>query len=140
MRIEINRDIELEKRTGGVVSVDGKFFGYSCEDDVREVPGMDVSVWKKEGITAIPRGTYEIVLEDSPKYGPGCPTVKDVPGFKYIRIHSGNTEADTKGCILIGYKRNEDGTIYESRPAIAKLKSIIQVEISVGHQVWLNIG
>lgn len=132
MYLKVSRDLKLEDRTGGVLYVDEDFFGYTCEDTVRDS--------KITGKTAIPAGTYDVVLEDSPKYGKDCPTIKDVPGFTYIRIHSGNTEEDTEGCLLVGYKQYANGTIAESRPAIAKLKAMIQAEIKSGGEVQLSIG
>ena len=57
---------------------------------------------KKAGRTAIPEGRYPLVVAYSPKFRRWLPTLVGVPGFKGIRIHTGNTENDTRGCILVG--------------------------------------
>lgn len=140
MDVKLNRDLDLPTRTGGKVFINGEFFCYSCEDDVREVPGMSVEDWKVVGKTAIPVGRYRLTLENSPKFGPDCPTVNDVPGFKYIRIHSGNNENDTEGCLLFGYGRNTDGTINSSRLAITEFKRRMKEAVQKNEEVWLEIS
>jgi hypothetical protein len=67
------------------------------EDEVREVPGVPVEQWKIHGVTAIPAGVYRVVTEDSQRFGPDTLTLANVPGYKYIRIHGGNTAATRKG-------------------------------------------
>lgn len=54
------------------------------------------------GSTAVPAGLYPLLLTQSPKFGRLLPLLKDVPGMTGIRIHRGNTVADTRGCILPG--------------------------------------
>ena len=49
----------------------------------------------------------------------------NVPGFAGIRIHSGNTEKDSLGCILVG-KNKAVGKVLESRDTYSKLFSILQ--------------
>ena len=47
-------------------------------------------------------------------------------GYTAIRIHGGNDEGDTSGCLLLGVHRNlEDGTIWGSTPALAKMDAHI---------------
>lgn len=86
---------------------------------------------KVAGKTAIPRGRYEVVLNNySPKFGNkepykslcgGCvPLIANVPNFSGVRIHIGNTEGDTDGCLLVG-KNTVKGKVTESRNTFISL-------------------
>lgn len=55
-----------------------------------------------KGKTAVPAGVYDLALTRSPKFGRLLPILIDVPGMTGVRIHRGNTAADTSGCILPG--------------------------------------
>lgn len=98
----LQRDTDV---TIGALSVDGDFECWVCEDPVREVPGQPVSAWKIKGQTAIPAGTYRIDITRSARFGVDLPLLLAVPGFDGIRIHPGNTAADTEGCLLPGAMR-----------------------------------
>jgi hypothetical protein len=82
---------------------------YTLEDPVREVPGQPVTNWKVPGQTAIPRGTYGLTVTRSVRFSAKAghdvflPLLADVPGFSGVRIHGGNTAADTEGCILAAH-------------------------------------
>ena len=89
-------------------------------------------MWKIPKQTAIPEVYTELCFEDSPKFGPNTLTLKNVPGFDKIRIHSGNTQHDTDGCIIVGYKINDQGVII---PGTTK-----QCLIDLKHQVRKAIG
>ena len=106
-----------------------EFLCFVLEDIVREVEGEPVERWKVQNETAIPYGTYRLSFENSPKFGKDTLTLHDVPGFKNIRIHSGNTSKDTEGCLIVG-SRLDDKTqvIYpgSSRGALLELKGVVQ--------------
>ena len=58
-------------------------------------------VENQPNVSAIPAGSYQCELIDSPSKGKVY-TVRNVPGRTNILIHGGNTEVDTHGCILLG--------------------------------------
>ena len=131
--------------TIGQLYVNDNFFCFTLEDVVRERSGEPVERWKIDGETAIPYGIYKVVFEWSNKFGPDTLTLKNVPGFKYIRMHSGNTPADTEGCIIVGYKLTDKGMIVpgSTKPALRDLKvacqDLITIEITQSpYPYWIG--
>lgn len=76
-----------------------------------------------EGKGPIPAGTYRVRLTYSGRFQCLLPEVLGVPGFTGIRIHAGNTKADTEGCILVGKYQSGEGEIADSRVALGGLLS-----------------
>ncbi|MEJ7823497.1 MAG: DUF5675 family protein [Chitinophagaceae bacterium] len=118
--------IKLERFEKTNYSTMGKLFMptgemfFTCEDTDR---GLDKSmplktIWEKKvkGKTAIPTGTYEIIVSYSNKFKKYLPLLLNVPGYQGIRIHPGNTHADTEGCILPGISKLGD-SIRQSKTA-----------------------
>lgn len=116
---------------------------YSLEDTVREIPGHPVSEWKIPGKTAIPSGIYRLRWTMSQRFGREMLLLENVPGFAGIRIHSGNTEADTEGCILLGmgpvFDGNNHCTIVGSREAVRAFESEVVPLIQSGKEVFLEV-
>jgi len=140
MKITLNRALSRAGATIGKLSIDGIFACYALEDQVREVPGQPVESWKVHGATAIPAGTYRVTLEHSSRFGPDTLTINNVPGFQYIRMHAGNTAADTEGCPLLGMQATEASLIGgTSRPAVALVKGEVQRAIARGELVTIEI-
>ncbi len=123
MELLIRRTDYSEESTIGELSVDSQFECYTLEDKVRPV--------KIAGKTAIPAGRYEIVINQSQRFGRLLPLFLNVPNFEGVRIHPGNTAADTEGCILVG-RTKKDNSIGESRLAFdalfQKMKAASEVE------------
>jgi Family of unknown function (DUF5675) len=117
MFLEVRRTIKTPEATIGTFWINGIQKYWTCEDVVREVAGEPVEQWKIAGKTAIPVGTYPVVISWSNRFQRDMPEIKDVPGFLGIRIHCGNTSADTEGCILIG-AGHINGSIINSRLAM----------------------
>ena len=77
--------------------------------------------------SAVPEGTYPVVVTKSWKFGKYLPLLVGVPGFEGIRIHSGNTSKDTDGCILVG-QNLEKGKVLMSRITLERLMKLIENE------------
>ena len=91
---------------------------------------------------AIPEGRYAVVITWSPKFKMWLPVLLGGPDFNHlfkgIRIHMGNTAADTAGCILVG--RNQlVGQLLESRKWLYELKQLIVAAKARNEPVWLTI-
>jgi hypothetical protein len=79
---------------------------------------------KKYGLTAIPYGTYNVILSMSNRFKRVLPLLLYVPEFSGIRIHSGNTADDSLGCILVG-ENKQVGKVLNSRKTENKLMQIL---------------
>lgn len=141
MRLLVERERSSRGATVGKMLVDGEIgiLAWTLEDEVRERPDRPVAEWKVPGKTAIPAGTYRVVVTMSARFGRRMPLLLDVPGFEGIRIHSGNTEADTEGCLLVGLGREGQALLY-SRAAFAKVYARIEEELLAGHEVTISLA
>jgi hypothetical protein len=102
LRLVVKRKWFSEDTTMGELYVNGDFECFTLEDRTRP----DGEKVPKQ--TSIPYGTYKVVVDFSPKFQRNMPHVLDVPMFEGIRIHSGNTDEDTEGCILVGKVKGPD--------------------------------
>ena len=108
MKLKVIRFSSQSDSTSGLlfdVTNETKFLCYTLEDERREEKVM--------GETRIPAGVYSILLRKeggfhgryTKKYGDmhkGMLHVQDVPNFKWILIHTGNTDEHTAGCLILG--------------------------------------
>lgn len=112
MKLLLRREPSTARSTFGVLFVDNIRECFTLEDVVRPA--------KIKGQTAIPAGTYEIILNWSLRFQRMLPLLLNVPGFEGVRIHPGNTDADTEGCVLVGVARGRD-RLERSRDAFNRL-------------------
>jgi hypothetical protein len=118
MKIEVHRKYRKDGYTIGLLYINGKFLCNTLEDTDRGLTSImskeQIAAIKIKGKTAIPTGTYPVIMSYSPRFGKQMPLLCGVKGFEGIRIHSGNTAKDTEGCILCG-KNTEVGKVTSSK-------------------------
>ena len=115
MELKIERKWKKADYCIGVLYINNVRFCETLEDRDRglnfSMPVGIINQKKIYGQTAIPTGTYTVVLSYSPKfanktwgkkYGGLVPEIKDVKGYSGVRIHPGNSASDVEGCIAIG--------------------------------------
>jgi hypothetical protein len=136
MEIQVVRFSKTPEATLGRLSVDGRFACYTLEDVVR--PRGAPKVW---GQTAIPAGLYTVALTYSTRFHEVMPQLLDVPNYEGIRIHAGNTAADTAGCLLTGTAVAPNGRrVFNSWRAYHALLLQIEAAVGRGEAVRLGIG
>ena len=114
MLIEVKRFEFKDTYTVGKMYIDNIYECYTLEDVVRT--GAKVN-----GQTAIPTGTYNVIINHSNRFNRDLPLLENVPNFTGVRIHSGNTSANTEGCILVGTTWSGKDFIGNSKVAFNKL-------------------
>jgi hypothetical protein len=132
MNLKLIRRWFSDKATVGELYVNDEWECFPLEDRWR---GSEPKV---AGSTCIPEGTYKVVIDMSARFKRMMPRLLRVPGFEGIRIHSGNTDHDTEGCILVGMFKRED-FVGDSRTAFALIFSLINSALRVGQEVTIEI-
>lgn len=136
MKLTVKRNKFTDDYTIGQMFIDGEYFCDTLEDKVRELTCEKDKVY---GRTAIPSGTYPVIIDYSSHFKRPLPHILDVPYFSGIRIHSGNESGDTRGCILVGsYYRG--GYISNSKESLDKLITRLSQCINGGGNVTITIS
>ena len=134
-KIKIIRDTFSDESTIGKLYIDGEYFCETLEDKDRFLEAGGVKIYGK---TCIPRGTYQLAITMSNRFKKELPLLLNVPQFEGIRIHAGNTAADTDGCILLGRTRRNN-FVENSRDAvnefIEKLAKMLEDD-----EVWVEVA
>lgn len=113
-----------ENKTPGKLYIYDHYYCDTLEDQDRE---LELYPEKKVyAETAIPRGTYPLVLTFSVRFQQWMPEVLNVKGFSGVRLHSGNNKEDTEGCILVGRTQENGDLAYGSRKVYENLYNIIK--------------
>tara|TARA_Y100000310_G_C20532308_1_gene739109 strand:+ start:508 stop:999 length:492 start_codon:yes stop_codon:yes gene_type:complete len=127
----------LYKRVNGYKCYYKQFLCYTIEDEKRAV--------KVHGETRIPNGTYRLALRTeggfharyTERFGTdfhkGMIQLMNVHNFENILIHTGNTDEDTAGCILVGDKSvqniTREGAVESSTDAYKRIYPDIAMSI-----------
>ena len=147
MKLDVIRTQFGKDATNGMLFLDGIFECFTLEDEVR----LDKKVMSE---TAIPLGEYEIKLRTeggfhskyTARYGDmhkGMLWLQDVPNFKWILIHVGNTDESTAGCLLLGetqqdLDKGKDGVIGGSGDAYKNMYPKVAEAILSGEKVTIQ--
>jgi len=136
LKLELKRTIFTDRTTIGDLSIDGVFFCNTLEDKDRKLEAGGRKIPER---TAIPRGEYEVDITFSNRFKKYLPELKNVPQFTGVRIHPGNTENDTEGCILPG-DRVDDYSIMNSRVTFNDLFDILEAAKTRGEKIILTVA
>jgi hypothetical protein len=129
--VKLRRRVNLATAIRGVLEEDdGTFFCFTLEEPWRD---LNLDGVGDRGVSCIPAGTYQVFRRWSASRRREVFEVRGVPGRTAILIHSGNTVADTEGCILIGQREG----VLEQEPAV--LMSKIAVEALMRRFEKVNI-
>lgn len=138
MKLTLKRSEFTDQSTIGELLLDGAFFCYVLEDKDRgltsDMSSALIATKKIFGLTAIPYGTYKVELSMSNRFKRILPAILGVKGYEGIRIHRGNSGADSLGCLIVGYKKNYN-TVFESTRAeealVNRLKEATEITIDI---------
>lgn len=136
MILELRRDEFPASHNWGVFFVDGRLLGQTLEDEDRFLETGERE--KVHGKTAIPRGRYKVTVTFSNRFQKLMPLVHDVPGFDGVRIHGGNSEANTEGCPLLGQRRTATG-IADCAGVNERLMNYLEAAEDIGDIVYLEV-
>ena len=114
---------------------DGTFGIMVLEDGTRFLTVEPEQKGNVKNISCIPTGQYNVDHEPSPKYGHAY-WVKDVPNRNYIKIHSGNNEDASNGCIIIGLK---SGLYNGKQGVLCSSEAIILLENKLNNESFTLI-
>ena len=140
MELKVIRKEFSSKTSIGELYINDVFFCYTLEDTDRNLMQTmgkkEIEELKIYGKTAIPYGRYEVIMSWSNKFKCIMPLVNGVVGYTGIRIHKGNSEVDTLGCLLVGMKKGID-KITNSADAFERLFILLKDACAKG-KVWIT--
>jgi hypothetical protein len=110
--LQLDRFLECDHGTFGTI---GSL--YTCEEE---------NQGNRRNVSAIPAGTYTCRRTIYHRYGYETFEVCDVPNRSRILFHSGNTEEDTEGCILVGLKLDVLPVVDEDTGARTRKLAVLQ--------------
>lgn len=154
MLLKLKRRFKGSNYTIGSFYVNNKYFCDTIEDVDRKLKQsmniIEIQRKKVKGETAIPSGVYTVNMNTiSPKYskiqfykdkanGGRVPRLINVKGFDGVLIHSGNTEKDTEGCLIVGENKVK-GQVINSKKVFEKLYKLLYDAYKKGEPITIEI-
>ena len=128
MELNVKRIARKDGYTIGRLFINNEYFCDTLEDTDRGLKDTmqvnEILAKKVKAQTAIPTGKYDVILTFSPRFKRVLPLLLSVKGYEGVRVHAGNTNKDTEGCLLIGENKSK-GQVINSRATLEKLMSIL---------------
>ena len=138
MKLKVIREVKNDICTIGSLFINGEFFCYTLEDKDRGLKQSDTLLFiqakKIFGVTAIPSGSYELIVNQSPKFKRMLPRILNIKGFDGVLMHRGNTANDSLGCIILGYQKG-DNAIFDSTKAENDLVNLLLLHKDEKHTI-----
>ena len=128
MNLSLRRTSKTTEAVLGVLEVDGSFECYTLEDP--DGAGDRINA-----------GTYKVITDFSNRFQKIMPHVigSEAIDNRGIRIHCGNTQADTEGCILLGQSEGVN-EIEGSRLAFNAFFPKLEAALARGEAVSLVVS
>ncbi len=138
MKLKLVRESFGDTFTEGRLYINDEFECYTIEDTDRKLEEEGEKVYGK---TAIPKGNYRVNISMSPRFKKPLIEILNVPQFTGVRIHTGNSSANTEGCIIVGKdnKIADDDWIGQSKLAYEPLHAKVQEALTAGDLVTIEI-
>lgn len=141
MQLTLNRMVRTKNSTIGRLDIDGTYQYWILEDVDRGLKNtMSLDELKAKKVyqkTAIPTGTYEIIISFSNKFQKALPLLLNVPAYEGIRIHPGNTKSNTAGCLLPGMTQSTD-YVHNSKEAFYNMFELMK-KVSHSEKIFITI-
>jgi len=106
---------------------------------VMKVDGRPICETMENSHTLIATGMYPVRLTMSPHFGMTLPLIDRVIGRTGIRIHPGNTPADSSGCILVGEVADAGTRLIRSKPTFLTLMGLLLDAQHNHEEIWIEI-
>jgi hypothetical protein len=142
MKLELKRIALKPNYTIGKLFINGTYYCDTIEDkviDLNKNGKFDDGLSKVMHQTAIPYGTFKVVVNYSPKFKRELPRLLDVPYFEGILIHNGNDQNSSSGCIIVGENKTV-GKVTNSTFYMNNLTARIKDAQNKGETITITIS
>ena len=142
MKLELKRIALKPNYTIGKLFINGTYYCDTIEDkviDLNKNGKFDDGLSKVMHQTAIPYGTFKVVVNYSPHFKRELPRLLDVPYFEGIIIHNGNDQNSSSGCIIVGENKTV-GKVTNSTFYMNNLTARIKDAQNKGETITITIS
>ena len=142
MKLELKRIALKPNYTIGKLFINGTYYCDTIEDkviDLNKNGKFDDGLTKVMHQTAIPYGTFKVVVNHSPKFNRELPRLLNVPYFEGILIHNGSDQNSSSGCIIVGENKTV-GKVINSTFYMNNLTAIIKDAQNKGETTTITIS